>query len=259
MVFFYLWASLKIILESLPISSSGHLFLFEKFLTFFFPGNYFFVGFEDLDFFFHIVSALIFLFFLRKRIFEIIRKFFVYDRETFILLRNIFVTDVITSILFFSLKAVGLSWFPLSLGFTITALFLFSLVFIGVGREKNINLKNSITLGFAQGLTVFPGISRFAVTFVFCRRFGMSARKSLEHSLLIIIPLFFAATVKAFLNTKFTLTIIRVLNIQTVCAMFASGIAGYFVLRWVANVAYSKKLWRFSIYFIIPIILSLVF
>ena len=254
---FYLWIAIKIIAESFPVSSSGHLILFEKFVFLLGFGNQISFLSERFDYAFQIVTVFVIIFFLRKKIFFVtkdIRKIFpaFFQNFTFI-----FLADCATAFFYLIFSFFGGQWFPMILGFLLTALILFSLLWVCPEKYRPINSKIAILLGIVQGISLLPGISRLGSTFAVGRWAKLSPKKAFEFSLLMELPLIFAASVKGMFELFYKTSATKVLNITTIWVMVASGIVAYLVLCWVSKVAYTRKFWRFSIYFLIPILFYL--
>src|SRR3990167_11335022 len=154
---------LQIILESLPISSSGHLKLLEiinqKFdIFFYFPLQNFGLNYEIL----HLPSILVIFIFFFQDFLEIILITFKSLRNFLQVFAFIFITNSITILFYLFHKFKVLPEIPLSLGFFITGILLFSLLFC-TKSIKNNNfwpIKNAFILGIAQGMALFSGISR---------------------------------------------------------------------------------------------------
>ena len=189
------------------------------------------------------------------------------------LVTYIFIADFATATFYFLFDFVGTTWFPVGAGFVLTALSFLSLkvlddggfglkpVFSNQERKKDLYQRpigmiwwKALVIGLVQGLSLLPGISRMGLTFVVGRWLGLDEKDSFEFSFLIILPLFSAAFVKGLGSLIFKQSATQVLNIGTVWVMLASGVVAYSVLCLVARLAYARKVWLFSIYFLFPIL-----
>lgn len=273
----------QIVVESFPISSSGHVALVSLLANKWF--NIANLSLPDfLDNILHgtaLIAILIvffkdwgvpvkkllqacvqFLFkkkplsFAQKRLFAVFFK----------IIGLVLVTDIITSIFYFVIKIKfksfsgylgqsGLSPEFLLAGFVITMLLLFSLKL----REKLVNapveafnFKKAVILGAVQGCALLPGISRFASTYVAGCWLNLRPARAFQISFLIHLPLIIAAFL--FLGVKdlpeitgFTGTGLLIMLIAAICAIFA--------LKLCYKLAVKDKLWWFGYYMLIPIII----
>jgi len=176
--------------EFLPVSSSGHLVIFQKALGFTKPP----VAFDVL---LHLGSALAILFFLRKEIFKLLKD---WQKNL-----NLFSLLVISSIpagvvgilfkkelesTFNSLKILGISYL-------ITAVLLFSTSFIKGRKEKRfgqITFSDSIIVGFFQAAAILPGVSRSGSTIIGSLWCNLSTETSFIFSFLLAIPAILGAS-----------------------------------------------------------------
>jgi undecaprenyl-diphosphatase len=143
------------------------------------------------------ISVIVIALFFIKRWYFIIRTMPRSLPSIYTMCKLGFVVESITVIFYFLFKYSGIQWFPVALGFAITALLLFSLRFINI-RPHIWNLKSALCLGITQGLALLPGISRFGSTYTVARWFGIPSLKAFELSFLIEIPLNCAAFCKGF-------------------------------------------------------------
>ena len=157
--------------EPIPVSSSGHLVIFNSLLNV--------EEFKDLNFeiIVNFGSLLAILYFYRKELISIIKDFFMYIKtkdnkykENYKYawmiviatipagLAGLLLKDKIEAIT--SPKVVGIS-------LLITALMLFLVKDIkGTKTKKDIGIKEAITVGLFQVIALFPGISRSGSTLV---------------------------------------------------------------------------------------------
>jgi len=264
MIYFFILIGTQIILESLPISSSGHVILVENFLKFFTSNKNILTSLNEIET--HLlhgptifIVALFFLnrwtiLFYNKRCWSIAVK----------LTSFIFIADFIT-FLFYVLfkKCIPISAFPIGVGFMISAIALFSLKFCLTEKYKSINWKIAIVLGVTQGLSLLPGISRLGLTFTVARWMKIPSTKAFEFSFAMQWPLIVAGFLHGLKVLPQTSLInrISILHFNGFCLLTISSIMAFTALYFVQLLVISKKMWIFSIFlcfsFISWIILAL--
>ena len=180
MVHFYLW-NLHIILESLPISSSGHFELLRKIF-----------GLNKQTaaekYLMHIPTGIIVFLFLIP-----------YYSLWLPLLGSIIIDDTITGLMYLGTKAEQRRW-PLYLGFAISSISLLSLYKAPLGNLNYISPPVAVCIGLAQALALFPGVSRLTLTTVTGIWFGINPLIAFIFSLACELPLIGIAVLKAFNN-----------------------------------------------------------
>lgn len=257
MNFYILWC-VQIILESLPISSSGHRKIIEKFTTKynFSPNNIH--NNEIVEHLMHIPTAIILLIFLFQNSYY--DSFFPINsiQDLFWLSLLIFISNLVTGFLYFIFKIINISKFPLSLGFFITAISLFLLFFLKSGTNKTLSLCNAFFIGLAQGLALLPGISRLALTFSTGYCIGLFPITAFLFSLIIQFPLIIAGILKSgfeilYFNKQFNF------KINWLCILLITFISflSYKLLWLIFYLVQHNYLSFFSFYMIIPLILAL--
>ncbi len=153
---------LELLLEMLPISSSGHLLMFSKFIPSITPLSFFYL---------HLSHVLIFF----------IQIFYVYPffkiliyRKKWMIIFNLIINfisiTIITGIIYlinhFLLKEMFEDYcFPLSSGFLISTFFLVLIYIFNKTRSRvyyQLSFKESIFFGLWQSIAFLPGVSRLA-------------------------------------------------------------------------------------------------
>ena len=204
----------------------------------------------------HGVSAIVLFCFFRKKIWFLLKNIKPLFYKILPLAIGIICADAFTAGCYFLFPVLEVSRIPIVYGLALSLFALLSLRFINQKKYRKVDLRIFSILGFVQGLALLPGISRLAITFVVGRWLGLSPKKSFETSSFIFLPLISGAGFVYGIKVLFSSYANQVLNITTVCVMFASGIVAYCLFWFVSRLAYRKKMWIFSIYFLIPIILS---
>jgi len=179
--------------EFLPVSSSGHLVLVEKFLHLT----------PDLsrELWFHAASLLAVIGFFWQKIWQLVRGGFLLvtrgeNKEEGLLAIKLLTASVMTATLALPLSDIGKeTWGQdetiLGIFFFISAGFIFT-AYWSHQKQKNLEKKFSwpivLGLGLVQGLAILPGISRSGITIAFLIACGLAWKKSAEISFLLSIP-----------------------------------------------------------------------
>jgi len=268
MLCFYLLALVQIVLESFPVSSSGHFLLVGKFLQAWADCGWVslcnvqsmhgvsLLYNECVEHILHAPTALVLALFFFNR-----WKLFFIDlknrwRMALKLMVLVGIADSITTFFYVLFKFTGRNLAPVWVGFALSAVALFSLVMRTDKRYEVFTWRKALLIGFVQGVAFLPGVSRFAVTFVMARWLRLSPNRSFEISFIIFWPLIVASFFKSIirgcgqeLRLFFDLRIIVVI----VCASVVALCALWFV-QWLV---YRKKIWFFSLYLLAVMLLWL--
>lgn len=244
----YLLLLAQIVLESLPISSSGHCLLLAV---------YYHVqpmcDDTHLMYFAHIPTALIIVCYFFKQWFfpcaNIVRCWHIVCK----IIGYTLLADVMT-ILGYGIKKMGaMPEISLSTGLFITACLLYSLRWCNV-KPSVWNARNAVILGIAQGIAFVPGISRFAITFVVARWLGIAVRRAFQISFLLHWPLIVASCLYSY--CVLDSCAYELLNLPLLTGMIVAGIMAYSMLCGVAWMMYCNYMWIWSLYLIIMAYIS---
>ena len=183
------------ITEPLPISSSGHIFLFKNiFNTTMFDS----LNFEIVSNFGSFIAIFIIFW---KDIKELIVAFFsyIFKKETrkenlakfkyclFVIISTIPVG--ITGFIFKDKLESMYSLNGLAIAFLITALALFIVRNMkGSKNDYDITLKDAILIGLLQAVTIIPGISRSGTVLVACLLCGLKRDTALKYTFILYFP-----------------------------------------------------------------------
>ena len=187
------------ITEFLPVSSSGHLALISNLISE--PNLFFMVA-------MHLASLLAILIYFRKDIINL-TKFKDKKNQHYykIILLGIIPAGIFGYFFSDLINTAINSYLFIGTGFLISTLFLFSSK-IKIGKKKNITLKDSLVIGFAQVLALFPGVSRSGTTTATGMLRKASPETAGKFSFLMFIPLMIGATILEFQNFYFSTTLL---------------------------------------------------
>jgi undecaprenyl-diphosphatase len=211
--------------EWLPVSSSGHLVIFQN-LFGISPPIFF-------DLLLHIGTVLAVTVYFWKDIISLNRKTIIY----------IIIGTIITGLVGFGIKDQIEMFFTnttiIGSAFLLTGFLLLSTKFFN--GQDNIRLKHPILLGLVQGLAIIPGLSRSGVTISAGIISGAKREKIAKFSFLMSIPAIIAATAY-----KFQWGVVDPIN--ATIGIIAAFIVGYFSIGILMNLIKKQEFWVFSIY-----------
>jgi undecaprenyl-diphosphatase len=230
------------IAEWLPISSSGHLVLFEKWMN---------IKEASLSFdvFLHIASLGVILLFFKKQIIEIIKAPFYPQENTkenwwwFIIISNI-CTAIIGYLLYQNIDSFR-TVDSVSNWFLITAILLLSSKFSK--GEKSLTWKHAIFLGIVQGFAVLPGLSRSGAVIAVALAMKIKKTQAFNYGFIVAIPAMFGSfllTARAF-----------VFEPIYILAFAITFIVGYLSLKLLQSI---MKRNYFYLFFVYTLLMSLI-
>ncbi len=252
------------ITEVIPISSSGHVEFAQTFFNLQKDEGLLFLVLVNTG------SLMTFTFIYFKKIIELIRDFFkhIFKKDSreetynnFILAVRIVVASIPIGIagLFlkdfiddFILGQYGMLF--VGIGFLLSGTVLFSIREIRIKKGRTlINWTDTILIGIAQAVAIFPGVSRSGMTSSTSIKRGMGIDSALNFSFLLYIPVSFAAILVDANNIR-----VEGLGLPNnnyifyyLLAFVGAAVATYFAYKLIFNIFKSGKLKYFSYYLII--------
>lgn len=249
--------------EFLPVSSSGHLVIFENLLGIK-------VGNLSFEIFVHFGTLLSVLAIYYYDVFSMIKSFFAgiinpvqafrkdeyFRLSIFVIigtipaaLAGVFLEDFFTNI-FHNVDLVGYT-------LIFTAVVLWSTRYIRI-KDKDLNTKNSVLIGIAQMLAIFPGISRSGMTISTGLFSGISRQDSARFSFLLAIPAISGSMVFALADFFSGSTGGIAIGVM-LTGLATAFIVGYLAIKFLLKILASGKFSYFAPYCLILAILVLLF
>lgn len=245
------------ITEPIPVSSSGHIFLFKNI----FNTNIFnTLNFEIISNFGSFIAIFIIFW---KDIKELIVAFFsyIFKKDTrkkyetkfryalFVILSTIPVG--ITGFLFKDKLESLYSLKGLAIAFLITALALFIVRNIkGTKNDADIKLKDALLIGLFQAVTIIPGISRSGTVLVACLLCNLKRDTALKYTFMLYFPVSVGTIILGVSDLANTSELSNML-VPYLAGMIAAGMVTFFSYKWLSNLVKKGSLWKFSIYCVI--------
>ncbi|MBQ9566796.1 MAG: undecaprenyl-diphosphate phosphatase [Lachnospiraceae bacterium] len=261
------------IAEFLPVSSSGHLAIFQNLLHIETDTGLLF------DVLLHLGTLLaIFVVFWRDiwrlivEFFGIIADFFrrFSDPDLIVLssgYRKFVLLIIVSTIPTAILGYVGRSFVEYAsttllipgIGLLITSFLLFICDRIGDGRKgiKKITYLNAFEIGMVQGVATMPGISRSGATIAACLMLGVKKETAVKYSFIMSIPAVLGAVVLE-MKDAFGTKIPAGTLVSYIVGMVVAAIVGYFAIRFMIGVVRRKKYIYFSIYCLVVGIIAII-
>ena len=255
--------------EILPISSSGHMVITKHILG---------IGTEDLSFeiFLHFASLIAIVFFLRKRLFELVKDFliFVFKRpniedanyskikNNFIICIYIVVATIPAGILGILLEdIIGqhlTSLLFVGIFLIITAILLYISTLIKCEKEiHEIKWYNALAIGLFQCVGILPGISRSGSCIVGSKAQKVNQNDSAEFAFLLAIPIMLGSAIFSINDISIAFQN-KELIIPYIIAFIVTLFVTYVALAIFLKIVRKQKLYYFSIYCILMGILSII-
>ena len=236
------------ITEFLPISSSGHLVIFDKL----FPV----INLNTNDIaFLHIGTLFSIIIFYRARILKIFRNLIVFKLYLRIITVGI-LPAVIVGLLTPIQDAIDNS--SQILIYTGTAYFFLSVMLIfsekvtfkNILSVEEITIKQAFMIGIAQAFALMPGISRSGVTLLVAMYLGLKKTDAIFYSMLIGIPTIFGAWSLTFINQSFEV------NTSILIPTIVAFLTGILAIKLLVKFTTESKLQFFGFYCLILSIIS---
>jgi len=234
------------ITEWLPISSSGHLAIAQKYfnikstLTF--------------DIALHVGTILVVLITFRKDVTDILKAFFRgdFESEEGKLALFIIVGSIPTAIIGFLLLYYNIIGILFSNMLIVGSALLITGIFLYASKhakdEKELNCLNSFLIGIAQGIATIPGISRSGFTISTGLLRKLKREKVFKYSFLLSIPAVLGAMIATILKEHSSIIIGSLDPSLTVLGAITSFVIGYIALQLLQKIFKKQKFYLFAYY-----------
>lgn len=233
--------------EFLPVSSSGHLVLFSKIF-----------GIEEslfISILLHVATLLSILVVFRKDIWQMIRHPF--SQQTMLLVVATIPTCLIVLVLMPLVKMSFAGGF-LPISFLISAILLFvSEIVSKKKRAKPIDFKSAIIMGVAQGLAVFPGISRSGTTISAGLLNGNEKKETAKFSFLMSVPIVILSLLMEIYEITTGAEKINIQILPTIVSFVVAFVVGIFAIKVMIKLTEKSNLKWFSLYLLAMSIVSI--
>ena len=241
------------ITEWLPISSSGHLAIFQFYLE------------EEppilFDIILHIGSLCVIFYIMRdeiKRVLDSVPSFFSnYRNYTNLkgeqrLIGLVIVASIPTAIIGFTFDSTIIGDFYSEMHL-VGGCLIFTGILVWVSKDysgdKQIDdfpIKNALIVGFFQGLAILPGVSRSGSTIAISKILGMEPVKAARFSFLLFIPAITGATILKIEDIDETISDVGTLSL--ILGFMSSVITSYFSINILLNLIKKQQFHYFTPY-----------
>lgn len=226
------------ITEFIPVSSSGHLALTQRF----FGENVDHLLIQALDF----GTILALLIYFRPKLIQMFQD--VFYKKNYRLLRNIILTCLPAGLLgFLFANAIEASTWITQPALVASFIILVGIIMIVLEKlpklspvkdGEALNKKRAFTIGVAQSAALFPGVSRSGSTIITSRLMGLKPAQAAEYSFLVSIPIMLGLVLKLTLSSDdraYMAANWQVLLVGNIAAFIAGILAVTFLLNYLKN------------------------
>ena len=239
--------------EFLPVSSSGHLVLFQNLF-----------GIQEatqaFSILLHLATLIAVFIYYWEDIWSLIRNPF--QRTTALLIAGTIPTVIIALLCNDTFDAIFGKGKFIGFNFLFTGLILLYADTRKGGRKRirNMSIFDALVIGTMQGVAILPAVSRSGMTISTCLSRGMDKENAARFSFLLSIPAILGAvvlTVKDIVTGEVALD--AAIGMGPMAAGFvAAAVSGYLAIRFMVDVIKKGRLKWFSVYvFLLGIVLIL--
>lgn len=233
--------------EFLPVSSSGHIVLFSKLFS---VEESLFVS-----ILLHVSTLLSIVVVFHKDIWQMIRHPF--SKQTMLLVTATIPTCIIALVLMPVIKTSFDGQF-LSICFLVSAVFLY--ISEELSKRKKVSFmdyKSAVWIGIAQGLAIFPGISRSGATISAGLLCGKDKNQTAKFSFLLSVPIILMSLLLEVFEICTKKVAINVSSIGIIIACITAFLVGIFAIKIMIKLTSKSNLKWFSLYLVVIAIVTL--
>ncbi|PID70274.1 hypothetical protein CSB37_02715 [bacterium DOLZORAL124_38_8] len=234
--------------EFLPISSSGHLFLAQKFFGFM-PNL-------SLEIWLHVASLLAVVLVYWKDILNILVSIWKNNDPQKIGWKLALATICTVPLALIGKKILAIEPSIQFVGITLfcTAGFLWLAEKFRPQTNHQFTWLIAALTGLVQGIAILPGISRSGITIAFLILVGLNRKDAAKYSFLLSIP----TILGGFLLTLKEVETLPTLNLELGASLVLAFVASYLSIKWMINLVEKNWLWFVPYCLILGLILQFV-
>ena len=231
--------------EWLPISSTGHLKLFENLLDLKVPILF--------DVILHAGTLIVISVFFRREIYRILSSIAHLEFETEegkivpLIIVGIIPTTLIGFIFGWLIEDTFQKVLPIGVAFLFCGTILYSAK-IGEEKKDNISFSTAVLMGIAQGIAIIPGISRSGTTIAVALLLGVKREKAFKFSFLLSIPAILGALGYTAYTQLGQLALTDLRCGEILVGTILSMIVGYIALKLLRKTIARGKFHLFALY-----------
>ena len=244
MFFYILLGIIQGLTEFLPISSSGHLVVFEHFFKIS-QNNIL------LEVALHVGSLFAVVIYFRKDILSLLISLFYFtkksEKKNILFIYYLVIATITTSFFALTLKDSFLATFekPILVSFFLVINGFILLFSDKVNKDGEFTFKIALIIGIVQAFAILPGISRSGMTITTAIFLGINRKNAAKFSFLLSIPAIIGAFI---LELDNFLDIKRDLFLNSIIGALFAFISGYLVIAFLLKLIQKRKLFYFSYY-----------
>lgn len=255
---------IQLITENFPISSSGHVALFEQMFTIYAPQDLVRSLHDSLarhapylDGLMHLPTILVYAIVFYKQWILYLKHPLRCRVPLLRLVTVVVIVDVITALSYFVLRVQTFGT-PLWLGFAVTSGALASVPYARRQSASRITLLKAVVLAVVQSLALLPGFSRMGLTCVSAMWLGLSARRAMQLSCALQVPLLAGAFVRSLLKVDSLLITEHILNLSSALSILSAILISCYCIRITIKTVQQYKWSIFSVYTALIAVLSFI-
>ena len=251
--------------EPIPISSSGHIFLFKSL----FQTNIF--NDLNLEIFLNFASFIAIVLIFKKDIVNLFKGLINYiktkgkeSKKEFKYFMLIIIGTIPVGIFGLLLKEVlenmlSRNVFLIGFGFIVTAIALITVMNSkNIKNDDEITYEDAVIIGIFQAISIIPGISRSGMTLVGCLLCGLDRKTSLKYTFMLYLPVSIATMVLGITDVIKSKIDVGLLGYYLISMIFAFALT-YLSYKWLSKIVEKGKLWKFSIYLFAVALFTIIF